>query len=130
MRVFSEDCQLDAGGRTVIWLDGVRPAESVALLESLARAADGRRDRITDGAITAIALHDDAAADARSNGWSRPASRRRSAEGHVLAGELARRAGPRDAAAGHQGRSVQEVKKKAVFGVSQSREAGVSTSLI
>ena len=35
VRVFSEDCQLDAGGREVTWLTGVKPAESIALLESL-----------------------------------------------------------------------------------------------
>jgi hypothetical protein len=64
IRVFSEDCELDAGGRTVTWLEGVRPAESVALLESFATPADGRRDRVTDGAISAIALQGDPAADA------------------------------------------------------------------
>jgi hypothetical protein len=36
IRVFSDDCELDAGGRPVIWLEGVRAAESVALLETLA----------------------------------------------------------------------------------------------
>ena len=61
IRVFSEDCALDAGGRQVTWLTGVRPPESVALLESLIAAQPGtdRRDRVTDGAITAIALHED-----------------------------------------------------------------------
>src|SRR4051812_27673378 len=33
IRVFSEDCQLDAGGRPVRWLENVRPADSIALLE-------------------------------------------------------------------------------------------------
>jgi hypothetical protein len=62
VRVFSEDCQLDAGGRAVRWLEGVRPADSVALLESLAVAGDSK-DRVVDGALTAIALHADEAAD-------------------------------------------------------------------
>ena len=48
----------------VHWLDNVRPAESIALLESFtAPDADGRT-RILDGAVTAIALHGDPAADA------------------------------------------------------------------
>src|SRR5262245_55050178 len=64
IRVFSEDCELDAGGRLVIWLDGVRAADSIALLESLMAPAEKRVDRITDGAISAIALHGDPAADA------------------------------------------------------------------
>ena len=42
IRVFSEDCELDAGGRPVTWLDGVRPADSVALLESLVGSATDR----------------------------------------------------------------------------------------
>jgi hypothetical protein len=64
IRVFSEDCELDAGGRTVQWLDNVRPADSVALLESFTAADAGDRSRIVDGAVTAIALHGDPSADA------------------------------------------------------------------
>lgn len=62
VRVFSEDCELDAGGRPVRWLDGVRPAESVALLESLVSAEPERKSRITNGALSAIAQHADVAA--------------------------------------------------------------------
>ena len=64
IRVFSEDCQLDAGGRPVHWLENVRPADSIALLESYATPEVEGRNRIMDGAISAIALHGDAAADA------------------------------------------------------------------
>jgi HEAT repeat protein len=60
VRVFSEQCAVDAGGRVVHWLDDVKPAESVALLMSMT-AAD---KRVLEGAITAIALHDDPSADA------------------------------------------------------------------
>ena len=34
MRVASPECTLDAGGRAVVWLTGVKPAESVAWLET------------------------------------------------------------------------------------------------
>ena len=64
VRVFSEDCQLDAGGRPVRWLDNVRPADSIALLESLTTSQPDTKGRVTDGAITAIAMHADPAADA------------------------------------------------------------------
>jgi len=66
IRVFSEDCQLDAGGRPVRWLENVRPADSIALLESLvgAQPQGDAKNRVTDGAITAIAMHGDPAADA------------------------------------------------------------------
>jgi hypothetical protein len=123
VRVFSEDCELDAGGRDVTWLTGVRPAESVALLESMVTSTLDRRDRITDGAITAIAMTDDAAADAslerllapalpsyireRVPFWLGNARGRRGLE-------LLQRVMTSDPST--------EVRKKAVFGISQSRE--------
>jgi HEAT repeats len=79
IRIFSEECGLDAGGRAVQWLDDVKPAESVALLMSFvagpersgAPSAPGAPglsgpgpDRVGDASITAIALHADASADA------------------------------------------------------------------
>ena len=64
IRAFSEDCELDAGGRPVHWLDDVQPAESVALLESLVSGAQERRSRITNGALSAIAQHGEATAGA------------------------------------------------------------------
>jgi hypothetical protein len=65
VRTFSEDCQLDAGGRPVRWLENVRPADSIALLESLVgtQPQGDTKNRVTDGAITAIAMHGDPAAD-------------------------------------------------------------------
>ena len=63
VRVFSEDCQLDAGGRPVRWLDNVRPSDSIALLESLIGTQPETRNRVSDGAVTAIAMHGDSAAD-------------------------------------------------------------------
>jgi hypothetical protein len=69
VRAFSEDCRIDADGRAVYLLSDIRPADSVTVLASLAAgsatelvsAAD--RQRVSDGAILAIALHADPAAD-------------------------------------------------------------------
>lgn len=66
IRTFSIGCELDAGGRTVTWLTGVRPDESVALLSQYVTGADpDERDgrRISNAALTAIAMHADASAD-------------------------------------------------------------------
>jgi HEAT repeat protein len=66
IRVASEDCTLDAGGLPFIWLTGVKPAESVALLETFVRSAEfeSHGDHgVGHGALTAIALHGDASAD-------------------------------------------------------------------
>jgi HEAT repeats len=62
IRAISGDCQLDADGVPLRWIRDVQPAESVALLASLASQTGGS-DHVRDGAVTAIALHADAAAD-------------------------------------------------------------------
>ena len=130
VRTFSEDCQLDAGGRSVIWLEGVRPSESVAYLESLAGQTE-RRDRVTEGAIGAIALHADGAADLaleRLLAPSQPEHVRRTVPfwlGNTrgsLGLDALRRVVRDD-------RST-EVRKKAVFGISQSDEATAIDTLI
>lgn len=66
IRTYSEDCELDAGGLPFIWLSGVGPADSVALLASFATSAspEGREEeRIGNRAIPAIALTADPATD-------------------------------------------------------------------
>jgi hypothetical protein len=57
IRSFTGDCDLDAGGLPVIWLTGVRPPDSLAML-------DGFLDRFGNAVVSAVALHSDAAADA------------------------------------------------------------------
>jgi HEAT repeat protein len=75
VRVFSEDCQINAGGRTVYWLTQVRPTESVALLASLATGSGSSlvsaddRDHVNDGAVLAIALHADPSAERALDGF-------------------------------------------------------------
>jgi HEAT repeat protein len=66
IRVASEGCTLDAGGLPFVWLTGVKPSESVALLATYVRGSnfEDRGDRgIGNGALTAIAMHADASAD-------------------------------------------------------------------
>ena len=133
IRVFSEDCALDAGGREITWLTGVRPAESVALLESLVAAQAGvdRRDRVTDGAITAIALHEDTAADAsleRLLASSMPQNVRTKVP--FWLGNARGRRGLEVLRKVVKDDPSTEVKKKAVFGISQSPEAGAVDILI
>jgi hypothetical protein len=118
IRVFSEDCELDAGGRPVIWLDAVNPAESVTLLASYVGADADRR--IANGALSAVALH----ADPAANGTLERLARRH--DSSRIRGEaifwLAQRAGQK--AAGVITESIDqdpdtEVKKRAVFALGQ-----------
>jgi HEAT repeat protein len=74
IRVVSMDCSLDAGGLPFVWLSGVKPAESVALLETFVQGSDfdDRDDEhASRGALTAIALHADAAADRALESFTR-----------------------------------------------------------
>ena len=58
IRSLSPDCEIDAGNLPVHWLNDVKPAESVALLNGFAT----QRERYQDGAMNAIAMHADPAA--------------------------------------------------------------------
>ncbi|MGB9463546.1 MAG: HEAT repeat domain-containing protein [Candidatus Acidiferrum sp.] len=66
VREASENCTLDAGGLPFVWLTGVKPAESVALLADFVHKATFEshgEHEIGQGALSAIALHSDASAD-------------------------------------------------------------------
>jgi hypothetical protein len=124
VRVFSEDCELDAGGRQVTWLSDVRPADSIALLESwIAPATPVRRDRVIDGSISAIALHGDPAADSaleRLVNPSQPENIRKKVTFWLGNSRKARGLAVLKRVLKED--SNPEVLKSAVFGVSQSRE--------
>ena len=66
VRVFSDDCELDFGGLPLIWLNDVKPAESLRWLGSVAtefKENDREGRRRMDGAVTAIAHHQGPDAD-------------------------------------------------------------------
>ena len=130
VRVFSEDCELDAGGRPVVWLQNVRPADSVALLETLVVPMPARRDRVTDGAITAIALHGDASADAVTRSARRAPGNRTAVRKKVTfwLGNARGRHGLDTLRRVLRDDPSMEVRKERVFGLSQSREPKRSTA--
>lgn len=121
VRVFSEDCQLDAGGRPVQWIENVRPADSIALLESVTGLDGDLKGRIADGAITAIALHQDAAADASLERLVAPAQPEavRKKVTFWLGHSRGRRGFEALRRVMREDPSV-EVRKSAIFGLSQS----------
>src|ERR1041384_2574042 len=53
IRTLSPNCEIDAGGVPVHWLNDVQPAQSVALLISLVP----EREHAGDGAVSALAAH-------------------------------------------------------------------------
>lgn len=66
LRVYSASCRVDRAGESVQDIADVNPAESVAYLEGLVKGGNGERAtrRRSDGALSAIAMHDDRSADA------------------------------------------------------------------
>lgn len=68
IRSLSPDCQIDAGGVPVHWLSDVQPAQSVALLASIAT----NYDLPYNSAMSAIAVHADPAADQALERFLRP----------------------------------------------------------
>ena len=70
LRTVGDDCPMDAGGRTVYWLDSVTPAESIRFLTALAQAGPTDRSpvdaerRVAETAVRAIGYHKDPSADA------------------------------------------------------------------
>lgn len=56
------DCDIDASGTPLVWLDTVRPDDSVTWLAGVARDTSARTGRLADRALTALALHASAAA--------------------------------------------------------------------
>jgi HEAT repeat protein len=73
IRVFSEDCAVDAGGANVVVLKDVAPRQSLDFLASLVTAGSGDGKRLQDSAVMAIAFHDDPAADATLDSLAAPA---------------------------------------------------------
>ena len=76
VRTFTPDCDIDATGMPLVWLDDVKPDDSVAWLASLVAASPdaGDRARVGKTAMSAIALHNVPAADRALDGFVAPAS--------------------------------------------------------
>jgi hypothetical protein len=120
IKTFSDNCTLDAGGRPVHWLEGVRPAESLALLESFAGAERERKNRISSAALQSISMHAEPSAVGTIE---------RLARSHPVAGVrgdalfwLAQMAGQKVAStitAAIENDPDTEVKRRAVFALSQ-----------
>ena len=130
VRTVSEDCGLDAGGLSFVWLEGVRAADSVAFLSGLL-GAGGPGKGVEEASLAAIALTGDPSADLvlerlvapdGSEHWRKPAAfwmgQARGAKGFATLRQLVRTdPSPR-------------FREHVVFAISQSREAGAIDQII
>jgi hypothetical protein len=134
LRTFTPDCDLDAGGMPVVWLTDVKPDESVAWLSSLVTASPDsgeRHDRVGRTALTAVALHNTAAAARALEGFVAPA------RPEWLRGDTAFWLGSTRGEPGARllARMIAQdpsdkVRDKVTFGLSVSKEPAALTTLI
>lgn len=120
IRTFTPECELDAGGRTIHWLEGVAPAESVALLASLISRDEQKRDRVTNTALAAISMHRDPSAETALMRLARQdaSSKVRGEAIFWVAQKAGEKAGAEITAAIERDPDT-DVKKRAVFALSQ-----------
>jgi HEAT repeat protein len=134
VRVASEDCTLDAGGARFVWLTGVKAEESVPLLSGYVLGgtfAAHEHSGMGDGAVTAIALHADAAADralVKFTEASQPEELRKKTV--FWLGEARGAAGLERLKALEKSDSSTEVRSQIAFALSVSREAGALDEMI
>ena len=120
VRSFSIDCNVDGGGLPFIWMTGVNPAQSVALLESLIPNAERR---VMNGAISAIGMTRDPAADSaldRLTASSQAEETRRQAV--FWLGNARGRHGYESLARILKEDPSDRVRENAIFGLTQSKE--------
>lgn len=127
VRTFSEECEIDAGGRTVHLIENVNPADSVTLLASLVRREPERRSRITSSALAALAQHDEASAgDALATLAREHTAAAVRGDALFWLGQVAGRKAAAQITEAIDKDPETEVKRRAVFALSQlPRDQGV-----
>jgi len=115
LRFFSPDCNVEANGQTIYWVDNVSQSESIAFLR---RIVDSGTERGRDGALLALSLHAGATDTLIDIARRNPSGRVR---GKALFW-LSQQAGQKAAAAlrdAVENDPEEQVRGKAVFGISQ-----------
>jgi hypothetical protein len=134
VRTFTPDCDVDAASMPLVWLNDVKPDESVAWLASLVGASPDtgdRHDRVGRTAMSAVALHNVASADRALESFVAPA------RPEWLRGETAFWLGNSRGEPGARllARMIAEdpsdkVRDKVTFGLSVSKVPAALTTLI
>jgi hypothetical protein len=134
LRTFTPDCDIDATGVTVVWINDVKPDESVAWLTALVAGSPetgDRHDRVGKTALSAIAMHNAASADRALEAFVAPA------RAEWLRGDASFWLGNSrgDAGARLLARMIAQdpsdkVREKVTFGLSQSPVPAALTTLL
>ncbi len=134
VRTFTPDCDIDATAMPLVWLNDVKPDESIAWLGSLVAASPvsgDQHDRVGKTAMSAVAMHDVAAADRALEGFVAPASPEwLRAETAFWLGSARGEPGARLLARMITQDPSDKVRDKAAFGLSVSKAPLALTTLI
>jgi hypothetical protein len=134
LRTFTPDCDIDAGGMPLVWLNDVKPEDSISWLTTLVAAAPETgeiHDRVAKQAVGAIAMHNVDAADRTLERFvapSRPEWLR--ADTTFWLGSARGRAGAALLARMMKDDPSDKVRDKATFGLSVSKEPAALRTLI
>lgn len=133
IRMFSSGCAIDGSGMPVFWLSDVKPAESVAFLSRVVSGAgdDSERKSVRGGALAAIAIHDDAAADLSLEKFIAPGQPDRVREQTALwLGAERGKRGLEILRAAVKSDPSDRFRERALIGFAQSRDPGGIAELI
>jgi len=134
VRTFTPDCDVDATAMPLVWLNDVKPDESVSWLASLVTASPDsgeRHDRVGKTAMSAVALHNIPSADRALEAFVAPASPEwLRAETAFWLGHARGEAGARLLARMIANDPSDKVRDKVAFGLSTSKTPLALTTLI
>jgi len=133
IRTFTPECTLDAGGLAFVWLTDVKPTESIAMLSAMVRQSpdDQTGRHRSHAAVTALALHADAAADVSLEQFaaaSNPESLRKQAI--FWMGEARGRRGYEMLSRIVREDLSDRIREHAVFALTQSKEPAAMSDVI
>jgi hypothetical protein len=134
IRVVSAACTVDAGGLPVVWLMGVKPAESVAYLANYVRVEtfnEGDDRKLGHESLTALALHADESADRALESFVRPTEREElRKQASFWLGEARGKAGLATLQQMAKSDPSTEVRAHVTFALSVSREPAAVDEMI
>ena len=134
IRVLSPGCEVDAGGLRVLWLNDVKPAESVAVLAGIVAPGfreEGESGQAAHAALAAIAMHADGAADRALDSFVAPEQPEKLREQAAFwLGSARGGAGLRTLERMAKSDPSSHVRQQVAFAYSVSREPGAVDDLI
>jgi len=134
VRTFTPDCDIDGTAMPLVWLNDVKPDESIGWLASLVAASPvsgEQHDRVGKTAMSAIAMHNVASADRVLEGFVEPSSPEwLRAETAFWLGNARGEPGARLLARMITQDPSDKVRDKAAFGLSVSKAPIALTALL